>query len=126
MSFALLVVEDDRPTHKLLATIGQRCGMEVVSAFDGDGAIATVGDRRFAAVILDLLLPGRNGFEVLRHIQRRDPELLGRTIVITAATLSTSIDCPELSLTRAFLRKPLDVTELMDELQRCANECSEA
>ena len=115
----VLVVEDDVATRALLAAVANRCFCRVKTAGDGEMAMALIRAECPDAMVLDVFLPKVDGLTVLRHIRDTVPDLLDRTIVITAA--------PELALNRAgdahlvrnFLRKPLDLNEVMDELYRC-------
>ncbi len=69
-------------------------------------------------MILDLLLPTVNGFEILREVKNIAPGLLAKTIVVTAAAESTFRDCEEISRVFAVMRKPFDVQGLEDQLLR--------
>jgi DNA-binding response OmpR family regulator len=67
----ILVVDDERHIVDLIRLYLEREGFAVLSAADGDEAL--VADARHAPdlVILDLMLPGRDGFEVCRELRRR-------------------------------------------------------
>lgn len=112
----VLIVEDDDCTRSLLATIVEYHGFRATVASDGSSAIARIKNGHFAVVILDLLLPAQNGFEVLRHIRCTHPDLLRRTIVVTAAAARTFADCRELDEVRKVLLKPIDIDDLREEL----------
>jgi DNA-binding response OmpR family regulator len=113
---SLLVVEDDRPTNALLVAVVNRCGFEAVSTFDGAVALRRIRAECPDAMILDLLLPVVNGFEILRDVKRSAPTLLASTIVVTAAAESTFRNCEELGQVCAMLRKPFNVDQLMEQL----------
>ena len=115
----VLVVEDDVATQALLAAVVRRCNCVVRTAGDGETAMAMILAERPDAVILDLLLPKMNGYEVLRHMRNTVPDLLDRTIVTTAGTALAVPEQGDWSLIRRFLPKPLDPGELADELARC-------
>jgi CheY-like chemotaxis protein len=118
----VLIIEDDDCTRSLLATIVEYHGYRATVASDGSSAIASLNSRNFAVLILDLLLPLQNGFEVLRHIQCTRPELLRRTIVVTAAAPRTFADCRELREVRKVLLKPIDIDDLRAEIFALTNE----
>ena len=77
------------------------------------------------ALLLDLLLPKMDGFRVLDHVRQKKPDLLARTIVVTAAGEEILGEHPELSEVSCFLRKPLDVDLLGQELLVCARRAAE-
>jgi CheY-like chemotaxis protein len=118
----VLIIEDDDCTRSLLATIVEYHGYRATVASDGSSGIATINGRDFAVLILDLLLPAQNGFEVLRHIQCTRPELLRRTIVVTAAAPRTFADCRELGEVRKVFLKPIEIDDLRAEIFALTNE----
>jgi two-component system response regulator MtrA len=71
MTERVLLVEDDDVQRTAVATTLRKSGMEVVEVSDGDAAIAAFDPAAFDIVVLDLLLPGVDGFEVCRAIRER-------------------------------------------------------
>lgn len=116
---AVLVVEDDDATQHLLSTLVSRHMFIPVVAGDGRSAIAALDERVYGAILLDLLLPQKNGFEVLRHIACTQAALLPRVIIITAAADPIWADCPYLDQVRTLMRKPFDVIRLENEMLAC-------
>jgi DNA-binding response OmpR family regulator len=117
--FVVLMVEDDQPTLSLLAAIARREGFEAILAADGDHALSILQHHPIDAMVLDLLLPGTNGFDILRYCKNTLPRLLECTIVITAAAEQTYRECEELKLVRRFYLKPLDFVDLASALHAC-------
>jgi DNA-binding response OmpR family regulator len=107
-SGAVLIVEDDASTQGLLVAVVRRLGMRAKTADDGGAALAMIATEPPAAIILDLIMPGVDGFEVLRQLRHGSSGLLARTIVITAGTARVG-DHPDLDLVWKFFRKPLDI-----------------
>jgi PAS domain S-box-containing protein len=70
----VLVVEDDATTRDLLARMLEQHGFDVSAASDGTEALATLRSRPHDIVLLDLLLPTMDGFQVVDEI-RNDPSL---------------------------------------------------
>ena len=70
----ILVIDDDPDMQKLLGGLLQRLDFEVVSATDGKSGLEQASSCRPDAVILDVLLPGLDGIEVLRRL-RANPRL---------------------------------------------------
>jgi DNA-binding response OmpR family regulator len=78
VSDALVLVVDDEPmVREVLARYLEKDGFEVETAKDGDQALASFDTRQPDLVLLDLMLPKLDGFEVFRRIRAR-----GRTAVI--------------------------------------------
>jgi two-component system response regulator RegX3 len=78
----ILVVEDDRTLRQALAFNLEREGYEVRSAVDGEQALAAARDGGLDLVLLDLMLPGMSGLEVLRTIRA---EAIDTPVVILSA-----------------------------------------
>jgi DNA-binding response OmpR family regulator len=122
----LLVVEDDEGIRELIDVMFRRWSVMIDHACDGKAALERLRKRAYDAVVLDLMLPSVNGFEVIRELKNRNPELLPRTIVLTAASDLTLRDFADARLVRRIIRKPFDVGEFMDEVLSCARQRSEA
>jgi len=80
----MLVVDDDRMSAELVAVYGRRLGMQVDLAENGREAIEKVATERYDTIVLDLLMPGIDGFGVLEYLDRCQPEALSHTIISSA------------------------------------------
>ncbi len=67
----ILLVDDEQSLQKLLAFPLRKDGYEVVPALDGPQALDRLRDASFDLVVLDLMLPGVDGFEVCRQVRAR-------------------------------------------------------
>lgn len=114
----ILLVEDDEPTRVLIAALATRFGVSIECAEDGAMAVAMLRRRRYDALLLDLFLPKLNGFEVLREVRVFAPDLLRRTIIVTAASDAT-LRHFDGGGTLVMLRKPFDIDDLADALRAC-------
>jgi DNA-binding response OmpR family regulator len=68
---AVLLIDDDRKLCRLIGGYLDPMGYEVVAAHTGPDGLAQVGEREWHAVLLDLMLPGMDGFEVLKRIRHK-------------------------------------------------------
>jgi CheY-like chemotaxis protein len=115
-----LIVDDDEPIRVMLSAILRQQGFVVDTARDGDEAITRLqNDTTYKVILLDLMMPRVNGYDVLRHIAANWPDLLKRTIVATAV--------PEKEirkeLTQPVFRvhlKPFELPKLIADLRVCA------
>jgi CheY-like chemotaxis protein len=120
-SSTAVIVEDDVATQALLAAVARRCGLKARLAGDGEAAIALILSDPPSVLVIDLLLPRLSGLDVLRRLHQVSPQLLPRTVVVTAADEKTLQGAdPTLRLVRCVMRKPLDIAELGDHLAQCA------
>jgi len=115
-----LVVEDDKAIRTLAINVLHRVGFVVDGASDGREALRLVGaDNPYAVIILDLMMPELNGLEVIDELRVRDPRLLDRIVVITAAVQIAHRGLPA-ELCRVLL-KPFDLAEFQAAVIACAD-----
>jgi DNA-binding response OmpR family regulator len=67
---SVLIIEDDPRIRRILQMTLQREGLEVAEAESGESGLEKLEGRDFDVVLLDLMLPGKDGFEVCREIRR--------------------------------------------------------
>ena len=80
---SVLVVDDEPTIAEVVSRYLQRAGYEVRTAGDGPGALRLVAESRPDLVVLDLMLPGINGLEVMRRVRDRESEPVA-IILLTA------------------------------------------
>lgn len=79
---SILIVDDEEVLQDVLSTLLRREGLPTISAMTGEEALEIMEREEVDLVLLDLMLPGLSGREVLRQIRQRDPEQV--VVVITA------------------------------------------
>lgn len=67
--YHILVVEDDRNTNQVICEFLKDAGYGVTAAYDGEEAMLRFCEQRYDLVILDIMLPKKNGMDVLREIR---------------------------------------------------------
>jgi CheY-like chemotaxis protein len=77
----VLIVDDHEDIRRMFARAVRACGHEALTAPDGEEAIATATEQQPGLVILDLMMPGITGFDVLRSL-RADPRTRHGAIVV--------------------------------------------
>jgi len=121
----VLVVDDDPDIVEYLGALLEDHGFEVRSAGDADRALAALRTTRPAVVLIDVLMPGKSGLDLLVSI-RRDPRLADLPLVmITGSDQVLEDDCRSYLGTYRGLRgpdevlaKPIDPDALLDVLLR--------
>ena len=85
---------------------------DVVTCRDGDEAIRELASRHFDVVLLDLMMPRRNGFDVIEYLRKNRPLQLSVVLVLTAAKseLAQRIDP---TVVHAIVDKPFDTNTLL-------------
>jgi signal transduction histidine kinase/CheY-like chemotaxis protein/CHASE3 domain sensor protein len=87
---AVLVVDDDPAMRGLLVGTLARDGFDVREAADGEEALTAIAERRPDAIILDLAMPGVDGFELLARLQADASTRTLPVLVVTAKRLNVS------------------------------------
>lgn len=118
MAATVLVVDDDETIQQLLEVNLQMEGYGVAVATDGDEALTTIREMRPACVLLDVMMPGMDGWEVCRQL-REDPELDDIPIVfLSARARQDDVDRGEQVGADAYITKPFDPIELIELIDR--------
>jgi two-component system response regulator CpxR len=115
----VLLVDDER---EFVQTLSERLVMRDVGsavAFDGESALNMVNEEEPEVMILDLKMPGIDGFEVLRKVKKTNPEI--EVIILTGhGSEADKEECMSLGAF-AYLQKPVDIDVLSKTLKK-ANE----
>lgn len=80
----VLVVDDDHEVVRLMRAYLERAGYEVLVAYEGETAVYTLRHEKPDLILLDLMLPGRDGMEITRLV-RSDPQLAHIPIIMLTA-----------------------------------------
>jgi sigma-B regulation protein RsbU (phosphoserine phosphatase) len=114
---SLLVVDDEELNREGLARHLRRHGYEVTLARSGREALELLGERRFDLVLLDIMMPGMNGLEVLKFLRRVDSLLDLPIIMVTARGESEDmVEALELGA-NDYVTKPLDLRVVLARLR---------
>lgn len=108
----ILVVEDSPTTRRQITDILQGAGYEVVAVEDGESAIEVVHQDDFGLVVLDIVLPKKNGYQVCRNI-KSDPELAIKVLMLTAKDQEKDRFWGHRQGADSYLSKPVDEKELL-------------
>jgi putative two-component system response regulator len=109
----ILIVDDESSARAALETLLRREGYDVHDAADGRSALAACSDFKPDLILLDILMPGIDGFEVCRRIKQTPETRLTPVVLITG--LSDTEDRIRGITAGAddFLSKPIDINELL-------------
>ena len=115
-----VLVVDDEPDVLLLCRLNlQQRGHELLEASEGSRALELARERHPDVIVLDLMMPGINGYEVLEALQRDEATLDIPVLVLTAKSLSADRERSHGLGAAAFLTKPFlpsELCELVDSL----------
>lgn len=117
----VLVVEDDPDLNEMLGAYVRLAGYAYRPALDGVTAVRELRARRPALVLLDLMLPDIDGFEVCRRM-REDAATRDVPVVILSAVNEADARKRAIELdVREYLTKPFDPEALINALHRNAH-----
>ncbi len=118
----VLVVDDDATVRRLVALVLERDGCEVTTAADGSEAIALTRRQPFDVLLLDVQMPGVDGWEVLETLCGK-PRASETAACPTTAVVMSGHAAPAEALRRgasAMLRKPFSPAELLATVHHAA------
>jgi CheY-like chemotaxis protein len=114
----ILIVDDKATSRELLRTVLEKQGYAVTEAADGEEALQKVRAESPQLILLDLQMPVRNGYEVLREL-RQDSRFAALPIIaITASAMQGDRDRALAAGFTAYLTKPVTLSRLREEVQR--------
>jgi CheY-like chemotaxis protein/curved DNA-binding protein CbpA len=121
---SILCVDDDRSLCRILSEALGGEGYAVRSVFDGDRALAELAEAPPDIVLLDLILPRKDGFAVLEALRAMDPPVRDTPVVLITGCSPTPKDrdrARSLSVVE-FLTKPVPLSELLAVVARYTGE----
>ncbi len=114
----ILVVDDVPMQLEAIASTLEQAGMSVIRAKDGEEAIACIDRQLPDLVLLDVVMPRMNGFEVVREL--RDREQTKNLPIVICSTKNTEVDRVwgmDMGAD-AYITKPFDPDQLVSIVQR--------
>ena len=124
MSARILIVDDSSLARRRARGILEGGGYEVIEAEDGMAALEKYFIDRPDVVMLDLVMKGMYGIDVLTRLRQMDPD--ARVIVVSADVQSSSHELVEAAGAIGFLVKPLDEQAALALVRQTLEERSRA
>ena len=118
----ILVVEDEPALRRFLELLLLRNGYDVAVAEDGPEALVAAGRRRPDLVLLDLMLPKMDGFEVCERLRATPSTARVPIFVVTARTTPETRQRCLAAGADEFIPKPYDPRDLVDRIGRCLGD----
>lgn len=111
----ILVADDDKLVQSAFSDLLEYSGYRVIPAWDGEEAFAKALAERPDLILLDVLMPKRNGIQVAQDL-KANPETRGIPIIIVTALSGA----PAAQLTQAdvYLQKPVRPGDLLEHVRR--------
>ena len=110
----ILVVDDEESVRDLLQRVLKEAGYNVVTAANGQEALDKMSELSIGVVLLDIKMPGLDGFQVLDHIRQRSDIPV---IMLTAISEVTNVRDSLALGADDYIRKPFKTRELLARIQ---------
>jgi DNA-binding response OmpR family regulator len=115
MQNKILVVEDDADISAMLLSLLDANSLQGHAAFSGSEALLLLERERYSCLLLDLMLPGTSGLEVLRHLRANGD--MTPVIVLTAVADKGTVADLLIAGANDYLTKPFDTRELIARIE---------
>ena len=113
----ILIVEDSPDNMKLFRTLLTLRGHVVTGLPGGDGLLETIGQSAPELVVMDIQLPGKDGFALLEEI-RQSPHRGLRVLALTAHAMSGDRGRALQAGFDGYITKPIDIRSFADQVNR--------
>ncbi len=119
---ATILVVDDSPTDvRVMSTLLERNGFTVMSAANAEDGIAAARQHRPSLILMDVIMPGTNGFQATRALSR-DPETQSIPIIIvTTKSMETDRLWGMRQGAKDFMTKPPNERDLITRIRQLLN-----
>lgn len=118
MSKKILFVEDEPDLQKTLGSVLENIGFEVISAFDGEAAVTLAKQHLPDLVLLDLILPKKDGFQVLEEIKKDENTKHIPVIILSNLESINEIErAIELGATTYLIKTNYRLDEVIDKIK---------
>jgi len=114
----ILVVDDERHIVRLVQVNLERTGYQVVTAFDGKEALKKVESDKPDLIVLDVMMPHMDGFEVLKRLKADDKTKNIPVVMLTAKAQDADVFRGWASGVDCYLTKPFNPIELLTFVKR--------
>lgn len=116
--YSALIVEDDPAIRRLVEKLLTRRHMAIDTAHDGREAVNKLLRGTYSVLILDLMVPEVNGFELIEFLKRENMKI---PVAVVSAVSQQALTKLDLDVVKLVISKPFDVDEFTKAvLQLCA------
>ncbi len=115
----ILVVEDSLTDRKIILTALAQTGHHIITAENGDEALQKAVQEHPNLILLDVVLPNQNGFQVCRQLKADTTTQDIKIILVTSKNQKSDRFWGLKQGADAYLTKPFEDQELLDSIARC-------
>lgn len=107
-TYRALIAEDDPAIRRLVEKLLTRHHIQIDTATDGRAAIEKLRTTRYSVIVLDLMMPDINGFELLEFLKK---ENIRTPVAVVSAVSQQALKNLDLDVVKLVISKPFDVDE---------------
>lgn len=117
MSYKVLIIEDEPAIARVLDLKLKQSGVDTVLVNDGTLALDIIKKENFDCILLDLILPGVDGFSLLEEIRKKSK--LTKVIVMTnLGQPEDRVRVEKLGITSYYVKSEISISELIDSVKQ--------
>ena len=124
MSVDVLIVEDEPSILDSLDFILKRAGWNISAVTDGEAAITAVAELSPKVLVLDVMLPKKSGFEVLKHLREQPNTKSLPILILTAKGQQQDRKIAQELGANGFVTKPYSNNEVVDAVRQLMEQAS--
>lgn len=116
----IMVVDDSKTIQVVLTRLLSRHGYETLSAYDGDSAVELAREHKPSLVLMDVVMPGLNGFHATREIRKdTDQQVANTPVIIMSGNAQPTEEFWSVKIkANGFIAKPFSDDELFERIER--------
>ena len=114
----ILLADDDAEMRRLVHRSLADSGYEFIEARDGEEALTLIIQEQPDLVVLDVMMPTLNGWEICKYVRSKPEYASVRVVMLTAIGANTNALTAPLYGADAYLDKPFEITELSETVAR--------
>jgi DNA-binding response OmpR family regulator len=114
----VLVADDDEDILTLVTFRLERAGCDVVQARSGDEALRVALEQVPALAVLDVMMPGLDGYQVTRELRRAEATSAMPIILLTARAQESDVASGLAAGADEYVKKPFDAADLRERVER--------
>ena len=122
MAEKILIVDDEPDIRKLLEFRLKTAGYEVITAKDGKSALKKAGEDSPDLIVLDVIMPDMNGFEICRLLKKSDRTKDIPVIMLTVLAHEEDLSKGLEKGASCFMSKPFNIIDLLAEIKTILTE----
>jgi two-component system, OmpR family, response regulator len=118
-SHRILVVDDEPRILRFVRLNLCSCGFEVITASDGDGALSIINSEKPDLMILDIFMPGLDGFGVLKKLREREENSGCPHLPVIVFSARSAVSSKAINLgADDFIAKPFQPEEMAEKIRK--------